>query len=213
LALQSDKCRQNNRYKLKKKLDKIISNPKIKDVFSYTLTKKRNKPYQIKYQINKEAVEGIEDELGFRIIMTNRHNWESEDIIKAYHGQSIVENSFKNIKNPFHISMRPNFHWTDQKIKVHAFSCVLGYSLSMLIWKIAREKAGYKGDLDNLLDTLNDIRLASIVTQDKSKTRGKINLKYQIEEVNDDEAKFIDALSICNSHKRKMKIEGISVYK
>ncbi len=209
IALQGKKCKQNNRYKLLKKIDGIISNPKIEDVFSYTLSKKKNQPYQIKYQINDDAIERIEEKFGFRIIMTNRHNWSSKDIIEAYHGQSIVENAFKNIKNPSHISMRPNFHWTDHKIKVHAFSCVLGYTLTMLIWKTIRESTHYKGNLDNLLDTLSNVRLASIITTEKK----KIKLKHQLEEMDDEELQFMNALSVIDSHKRKMKIDGISVYK
>ena len=141
--------------------------------------------------------------------MTNRHNWNSHDIIKAYYGQSIVEHAFKNLKNPFHLSLRPNFHWTDQKIKVHAFACVLGYTLTMLLWKTVKKKCNYKGNLDNLLDDLNEVRLATILEHDN----GKTNVKYQMEEMNKKESEFMKALDCLNIHERKLKLKGISVYK
>ena len=141
--------------------------------------------------------------------MTNRHDWKSCDIVKSYYGQSVIEHAFKNIKNPFHISLRPNFHWTDQKIKVHAFCCVLGYTLCMLLWKTIREKTDYKGNLDNLLDALNDIRLAVVLNDEKK----KIDVNYQLEVLDEKEEKFMESLSCLNVHKRKMQINGISVYK
>lgn len=209
--LQKKNCKQNNRYKLKKKINAIISHKKIEEVFSYTLTKKKNQPYQIEYQIDENEIELIKEDLGFRIIMTNRHNWKSNDIIKTYYGQSIVEHAFKNIKNPFHISLRPNFHWTDQKIKVHAFACVLGYTLTMLLWKIIRENTEYKGSLDNLLDSLNNIRLATIIT--KNIKKDKLDVKWQLEEMDENEKNFLQVLDGVNAHKKKININGISVYK
>lgn len=41
---------------------------------------------------------------------------------KAYYGQSMIEHAFKN---HYHIALRPQYHWTDQKIEVHFFICVL----------------------------------------------------------------------------------------
>ena len=77
----------------------------------------------------EKKLEDIEDSLGFRIIMTNRHDWDTASIIEACHGQSKVENAFKNLKNPYHLTVEPQFHWTDHKVKVHFFICVLGYKL------------------------------------------------------------------------------------
>jgi len=71
--------------------------------------------------------------------MTNRHDWGSEKIIKAFYDQPIVEGAFKNIKNPYHLAITPGFHWTDQKIRIHYVICVIGYLLSALIWNDAKK--------------------------------------------------------------------------
>jgi len=80
--------------------------------------------------------------------MTDRHEWETVEIIKTYYGQSMIEQSFKNLKNFYHLALRPQFHWTDQKIKVHFFICVLGYLLATIVWREARTKAQFRGTLD-----------------------------------------------------------------
>ena len=74
----------------------------------------------------------MEGELGLRVLMTDRHDWDTVDIIKAYYGQSMIEHAFGNLKNPYHLALKPQFHWTDQKIKVHFFICVLGYLLASI---------------------------------------------------------------------------------
>ena len=79
----------------------------------------------------------------------------------------------------------------------------------MLLWKTIREKCDYKGNLDNLLDDLNEIRLATILDLDDK----KVNVKYQMEELDKKEIDFMKALGCFNIHERKLKLEGISVYK
>jgi len=56
--------------------------------------------FRLKYFVDYKSLKEIEDKLGFRIIMTNRHSWSTASIIEAYHGQSKIESAFKNLKNP-----------------------------------------------------------------------------------------------------------------
>ena len=142
--------------------------------------------------------------------MTDRHEWSSEEIVAAFYGQSTVEQAFKNIKNPYHLAVTPEFHWTDQKIRVHYFSCILGYLLASLIWREARMKADFTGTLDTLLDTLNNIRLATLL--EMSGKRGKPRAMRQIEEMTEDQKRLLDGLNLADVHKKPLKIKGVSVY-
>ncbi|MBW2969315.1 transposase, partial [Candidatus Woesearchaeota archaeon] len=82
------------------------------------------------WNINQCEKERLETEIfGKRILITNRHDWTTEEIIKGYHGQSIVEETFRQSKNDEHFAIRPQFHWTDQKIRVHVFICLLSLML------------------------------------------------------------------------------------
>ena len=49
-----------------------------------------------------------------------------------HHLQSKVEAAFRDLKDPRMLSTRPQFHWTDQKLHVHAFVCVMAYLLVTL---------------------------------------------------------------------------------
>ena len=141
--------------------------------------------------------------------MTNRHEWASNEIIKAFYGQATVEGAFKNIKNPYHLAIKPGFHWTDQKIKIHYFICVLGYLLATLLWHEAR-KIGFKGTLDSLLDSLNAIRLSRQL--ELSGKQGKPKVTYQLEEMSQEQESLLKALNIHEIHHRPLKIEGVREY-
>jgi transposase len=166
--------------------------------------------FHLEFSINQQKLSQLEDSLGFRIIMTDRHDWSTVEIIKAYYGQSQIEHTFKNLKNPYHLALKPQFHWTDQKIKAHYFICVLGYLLTALVWRQARSKAEFNGSLDTLLDTLNNVRLATVL--EESKTRGKLKALYKLEETSDEENLLLKALEIHDYHTDRPKLEGVGVY-
>jgi len=195
---------------LEAKIDAVAKGQHIDGVIEWDLDETAEARFQLNFKVDYDKLAEIEDRLGFRILMTDRHNWDTADIIKAFYGQATVEHAFKNIKNPYHLALTPQFHWTDQKIKVHYHMCVLGYLLSTLIWKQAREKAGFTGTLDTLLDTLNNIRLAALI--ESKKGRGRPKVIYQLEEMSEQESALVDALGIAQSHLRRPEVDGIGVY-
>ena len=74
----------------------------------------------------------------------------------------------------------------------------------------AREKAGYAGTLDSLLDELNSIRLAAIV--EAAKGRGKPKVAYQLEQLDPQQEMLVHALEIEDTHRNRPEIEGVGVY-
>ena len=165
--------------------------------------------FRVEHGLEADALSKLEESHGFRIIMTNRHAWSTQEIIKCYYGQAFVENAFKNIKNPYHLAVTPEFHWTDQKIKVHFFTCVLGYLLASIVWKIARGKCGYAGTLDNLLDALGGVRLAALI---EPKAGGGEKVDYCLERMSPEEQKLVEAFGIGETHLRPLKVPGFGVY-
>ena len=209
-SLVNPRAKKRTREELVEKIDKLLKGQFMKDLLSYELTELDEGRFSMTYRTNKKRIDELEDRLGFRILMTDRHEWESAEIVAAFHGQSTVEQAFKNIKNPYHLAVTPGFHWTDQKIRVHYFSCILGYLLASLIWKEARINADFKGTLDTLLDMLNNIRLSTVL--EMSGKRGKPRAIRQIEEMTEDQMRLVDALNLADVHKKPLKIKGVSVY-
>ena len=210
-ALANPKGKKRDRKDLEKKITTITAGQYLKDVIKWKLIEIEDGKYYMDYYIDKEQLHCVEEKLGFRIIMTNRHEWTSQETITAYYGQSKIEHAFKNMKNPYHLALKPQYHWTDQKIKVHYFICVIGYLLSSIIWREAKLKAGYAGSLDNLLDLLNNIRLGTML--EESKKTGKPKATYKLEEMNEVEKRIMIALGIENAHNEQPKIKNVGVYK
>ena len=77
--------------------------------------------------------------LGKRILFTDNHDWTTEEIILAYRSQCQIEAAFREMKDPHGVSWDPRHHWTDQKIRVHAFYCVLALMLSSLLQRQAAQ--------------------------------------------------------------------------
>ena len=119
---------------------------------------------RLTYHLDQEALNRLHREVfGKRILITNRHAWSTEEIILAYRGQSHVEAVFRQCKDDEHLAVRPQYHWTDQKIQVHAFICLLALLLARVVERQARN-AGFRGSLSGLLDLLGSIRLAMVLS-------------------------------------------------
>ena len=67
--------------------------------------------------------------LGRTVLMTNRLTWSAEDVVAAYGAQQHVEQVFRGLKDGDWLGWGPMYCWTDHKIRVHAFYCMLGVSL------------------------------------------------------------------------------------
>jgi transposase len=209
-ALQRAQAPAYDRAQLEARITHLLPGPYLKKVIDWSLTEESAGKFRFTFSLNADAWAAVQARLGFRILMTSRHDWSTAEIIQAYHGQSHIEAAFKNLKNPYHLALKPQFHWTDQKIRVHYFMCVLGYLLAALVWKQTRRKAKFSGSLDTLLDTLNNIRLATLI--EKSAKPGHPKVTYQLEELSPTENTLMEALGLHSTHLKRPQFQGVSVY-
>jgi transposase len=178
---------------IKGRLNGIIKGQFIDLILKYELIELGDHAFSFTYFIDKEAYEHLVKEvLGRKILVTNQHDWSSEDIVLAYRGQSKVEYVFRTLKNPLHLAVRPQFHWTDQKISAHFLICIIGYLLTVAAYSKARSQAGYKRNISNFLTDLQTIRL----TCTKRKKSNK--LKYELETIDPHLKEAAKALKISN---------------
>ena len=95
--------------------------------------------------------------LGKTILFTDQDKWSTADIILGYRGQYRIEAAFKITKRGHFTAWRPSFHWTDQKLHIHAFYCVL----SLLFISLAHRQvwqAGIEIGLPTLENELKSIK-------------------------------------------------------
>jgi transposase len=98
---------------------------------------------------------------GKNILFTDNDDWSNEEIISAYRGQYVIENAFKQMKHPVFVSWKPRFHWTDQKIRVHAFYCVLALTVASLLQRELSRK-GVAISIPKMLKNLSTIKEVAI---------------------------------------------------
>lgn len=208
-ALASPHAKKRTKKQLDQLLQKVLKGQFMEGLIDYELKSQSKGRWSMTYSTNQKQLEELEGHLGYRIVMTDRHDWTSDTIIKTFYGQATVELAFKNVKNPCHLAVRPQYHWTDQKIKVHYLICVLGYLLTTLVWHDAR-KLGFNGTLDSLLNILNDIRLVRLL--EISKGPGKAKVSYQLEEMSEQQQTFLEAFQLSEIHLNPLRINGVGVY-
>jgi transposase len=101
-------------------------------------------------------------QLGKTILFTDNVDWTDEEIVLAYRSQYHIEEAFKQMKDPHFLRWSPSHHWTDQKIRVHAFYCVLALLLSSVLHREVWQK-GEKLSLSRLLEELGQIRETLVI--------------------------------------------------
>lgn len=197
---------------LKKKISSVISTLGNEDIIGWELNHIAEDAFDLEFWVNEERFNIIKEQwLGRRIVITNRHQWTNEEIIRAYWGQSNVENAIKKMKSPFHLAVRPQYHWTDQKIEVHGFTCLLAFLMVMTAYKRAKEKAGFRGSPHTLLEKLSAIRLATFIESPPQKTKGRYKAHYRLEEMDPDIYELARGMNLTEM-KLKTRIP-FSVYK
>lgn len=122
---------------------KLAHGQYIRDILKIDVEQRRGK-LSLTYRTDAAALAALERSvLGKRILFTDNHDWKTKDIILAYRSQHHVETAFRQMKDTATVNCNPMYHWTDSKIRVHIFCCVLALTLLNLLHRQAWE-AGLK---------------------------------------------------------------------
>ena len=97
-SLSNPRAKKRNKEELENKITNLLKGQFLNNLIYWSVNEILEGKFQLEFSINQKKLNEIEDKLGFRIIMTDRHHWSTVDIIKAYYGQSFVEHTFKNLK-------------------------------------------------------------------------------------------------------------------
>lgn len=181
-------------YLREKKIARILAGPYISQILSVTYDPRKKRHKRLDFSVNERAkAELIQSSFGRRLLISNRHDWSTEDILHAYFSESLVEQAFRAMKDDSSIAIRPQFHWTDHSIVVHTFTCYLALLLGRLLLLRARE-IDSSFSMRSLLSTLADVRLAAVLEQLPS-SKGKTNCTWQLEKMTSATQKIFSQLS------------------
>lgn len=148
---------------VQKQVQEILRGRHMLALFTVTVRTRRHRLPQLSFRFREQAYRHLAATLlGKTIIFTDRTDWSDEQIVLAYRAQHHVEADFRRLKDPHYLTFRPTFHWTDQKLRVHAFYCVLALMmLSLLRRQLAQ--AGIPLSVVKMMDLLADIREVTLL--------------------------------------------------
>jgi transposase len=165
-----------------KRLAKICGRQYLRKLVRYEVTGSEKEAVQVRTWCDLDEYTRLRTRyFGLRVLITDRSEWTTAQVIEAYRGQAKVESAFRDLKDPGMLATHPQFHWTDQKLHVHAFMCVAGYLLERLLWWRGRRDAGFAGGPRQLLAQLAQIRCCRIV--EHTSRAGRPRMRQQLEEV------------------------------
>lgn len=123
---------------IRHKIARWLSGAFVAELVRYQL-EKRDGSWHLQFDFDNSALERLlARRLGRTTLLTNRLDWTAEQVVAGYSGQQQIERVFRGLKDGDWLGWGPMYHWTDSKIRVHAFYCMLGISLLQYIHKKAQ---------------------------------------------------------------------------
>ena len=150
-------CRSKE-VQIRKKIQRwLLSSQFLEDLIQWTLDSENGR-WHLQFDFNHAAFQKLlTHRLGRTVLLTDRMDWTAEQVVSGYSGQQQVEQVFRGLKDGEWLGWGPMYHWTDSKIRIHAFYCMLGISLLKYIHKQAQ--AAWPGlSMEQLLDELRQIQ-------------------------------------------------------
>ena len=176
-----------------KTVDKILCGRHMKELFAVEITANSKKLPGLRYRFDHAAYHRLQRTLlGKTLLFTDNAHWSDEQIVTAYRGQHHVENAFRQMKDAHYVRFRPAHHWTDQKLRVHAFTCVLALLLCSLLRRELSRKS-IEVSVDRMLETLDTIREVQLML---SSGRGRPRVQRTHSQLEPLAAQMFEALDL-----------------
>ena len=122
--------------------------------------------------------------MGKTIMVTDNHDWDTEQIALATLDRYKVEHQFRASKSSSHVRVNPIFHWTDSKIRCHLLTCLLALTcLRLLEIKVNGKYSGR-----TIMEEMQNLNC--VITW----TKGDKSPKVQIEDPNPIQTEVLKAL-------------------
>jgi transposase len=138
-------------------IEKITHSPWVHAVIDFELTGDSPADRRLTWTVNTTRRQALEENIfGKRILITDHADWTVADVVAGYRSQSEIEFGFRQLKDPHEVSFSPMYHWTENNIAVHTFTCVLALQLAHLL-RLKAHRAGHDLSVKALLDTLGGI--------------------------------------------------------
>jgi len=140
---------------IRSKIQRWLSGQYLEELIRYQIESQQGH-WRLQFDFDTAAWQRLLDHrLGRTVLLTNRMDWTAEQVALGYSAQQNIEKVFRGLKDGDWLGWGPMYHWTDRKIRIHAF--MLGISLLQYIHKQAQ--AAWDGiSMEQLLEELRQIQ-------------------------------------------------------
>src|ERR1700691_4204463 len=147
---------------IRNKIHRWLVDPFVREVLHYGLEQRETR-WHLTFEVDSQALQQLwSQRLGRTVLLTNRMDWTAEQLVAAYSGQQQIERVFRGLKDGEWLGWGPMYHWTDSKIRVHAFYCMLGISLLQYVHRQS-QTAWPDLTVEQLIEQLNPIQLFTLL--------------------------------------------------
>jgi len=166
-------------------------NEAVTPVFPASLFEIQGVGANVKVGLDQRGVRAYRKRFGKNVIFTDRHDLRVIDVVQAYRDRDEVERVFGEMNDPETVPFQPVRHWTDHKIVIHAFICILGLLLLKLL-QLKLKRQGITLSLAVIKDELAPIHLQLFVSRsgklfkiisDRSKLQAQMFDLFSLEKI------------------------------
>ena len=158
---------RKSKEKVEAEIAAILAPRWVSQVIAWTLDGESPAELRLNFHTKQAARAALEERLfGKRILFTDKSVEEAPtaQIVAEYRSQETVEGDFRQMKDPKVVSFSPMFHWTESKIRVHVFYCVLALMVAKLMVREA-DRAAMHMSVRELLSSLAGIEETLLLYQ------------------------------------------------
>jgi len=142
---------------IERKIHRWLSAPFLTELIRYQL-EGSDGAWHLQFDFDSAALpQLLNQRLGRTLLLTNRMDWSAEQVVAGYSGQQQIERVFRGLKQGDWLGWDPMYHWTDRKIRIHAFYCLLGISLLHYVQRQAQAAWAHLS-VEQLLAELEQIK-------------------------------------------------------
>ena len=122
---------------LRRRIQGLLAPNRVGSLLECELTRAED-GWRLHFDLDAGALQELtEKRLGRTTLVTNRMEWSARQVVGPYAWQEHVEQVLVGLTGERWACWGPMHHWTEGKIKVNTFYCMLAVSLLQHLWRRA----------------------------------------------------------------------------
>ena len=161
-------------------------------LFQLKLPRPEGRP-ALAWQLDHHQVQEAVRRLGKTVLITDREDWPAREIYQVYTQRLVLKtlgpngNRAAETRHPFNLPLTPLYHWTNSKIRVHFFVCIIALTYLALLGQRLRA-AGLEISPREAIEEMRALCTAIYVTKPEGK------LRRALDKVSDSQLAILRAL-------------------